>query len=162
MSKIHNFESFNEELNQKTYLSASDKLKSKGHPSRADALKRYAFEQPLKMAKEMIQPVTVDLYGDTYTIDSDNIIVEENNDMIIVEVCFDLDTRFDEEKSVIYYLNFTRSKVLRSYNFEYDGIMLTRKAANKVLSLLKKYADIVGGVVGTEIKKLSVNDLYEE
>ena len=109
MSRFKKFESFvNEELNPKTYLSAAEKLKRKGHSKRADRLNRFAVDQPLKVAQRNIEPVTIEMYDNEYTIDARNIIVEDekHGNFIIVEVCFDLDKRFDEHNAC-FYINFS-------------------------------------------------------
>lgn len=46
--KIKNFNQFNEELDYKTYMSASDKLDSKGHNKRAEELKNWAEKNAKK------------------------------------------------------------------------------------------------------------------
>jgi len=95
----------NEELKPETYFSAADKLQDKGHNKRADIIRQHARE----MGKN-IDPITVEMYGKTYTLGADNIELDGGNDYKVVLIWFDLSTKIsdDEEEPE-----------------DYDGPMLT-------------------------------------
>jgi hypothetical protein len=88
MKNIKNFDNFiNEELHPDTYMSAADKLKKKGHSKRAKELT--SFKDSLS---DRIQPIEVESYGQTFTLDKDNIKVtggDKREDDIDIFIAFD-------------------------------------------------------------------------
>lgn len=88
-------EEANEELKPETYISAADKLSDKGHTKRAERLRNYVKE----MGKD-IDPITVEMYGKTYTMGADNIEFFGRDDYKCVSIWFDLSTKIadDEEE----------------------------------------------------------------
>jgi hypothetical protein len=81
----------NEELKPETYFSAADKLQDKGHKKRADIIRQHAKE----MGKN-IDPITVEMYGNTYTLGADNIELDGGGDYKVVLIWFDLSTKIAE------------------------------------------------------------------
>lgn len=176
MSKIKNFESFiNEELKPETYKSAADKLKEKGHKSRAERIEKHSKEQI-----KNVKPVTLEMYGEEYHLDSRSIFdIDENFDkkgslMFCVDFKgsgLDYENKTDEEiedmemESMVTYFNFyidTKSPMTK-YDVSIDGATIPdRRNALKLLKFIKEYFSYYGGPIEQEVNKLTVNDLYEE
>jgi len=125
----------NEELKPETYWSAADKLQDKGHSKRADIIRQHIKE----MGKN-IDPITVELYGKTYTLGADNIELDGRGDYRVVLIWFDLSTKMsdDEEEPEDY-----EGPMLTCINFYKDRVEKVRvgdKSSN-VKFTDRKYVD---------------------
>lgn len=172
----------NEELKSETYFSAADKLEDKGHKKRADVIRQHVKE----MGKN-IEPITVEMYGQTYTLGADNIELDGGGNDRVVLIWFDLSTKIgnDEEEPEDYEgpmltcINFykdrtdsIRDKVTKKWSerkipgwsFDIDGLSIpNRKVAVKVLRLVKDWAkSIEDRELAEQINKVTANDLYFE
>lgn len=176
MTRIKKFESFiNEELNPNTYKSAAEKLLKKGHKSRAERIEKHSKEQV-----KNVKPVTLEINGEKYNLDSRSIFdINENFDnkgsmmfgLDFKGSSLDYENKTDEEiedmemESMVTYFNFyidTKSLMIK-YIISIDGVMIPdRRNALKVLKFIKEYFSYYGGPIEKEVNKLTVNDLYKE
>ena len=181
MKNIKSFDLFlNEELKPETYISAADKLTEKGHKKRADKLRDY-----VKELGKNIEPITVELYGKTFTMGADNLTFWESPrdpNYKMIEIWFDLSTKLldnedepeDYEGPMLSCMNFWKDREIRmrdkstkkipSWSMDIDGVSIpNRKVAVKVLRLVKDFAKTLENrEIAKEIEKLTANDLYEE
>lgn len=213
MKNIKKFENFvNEELNPDTYKSAAEKLTKKGHKTRAKSLSDFANRQHKKQLSD-ISYIDIELYGNHYRLDDDNIIIHNDgkNGNVELTITFDREmydlidnddyeqiwNSLNKEEREKFVNNF-KGEISIDYNDimevsyedikdedtliefatmemspfifiefidhdpEISGLLINdRKVANKILKLLKNFANIEGGEIKVAIDKLTVNDLYE-
>lgn len=171
MSKIKNFESFvNEELSPEVYKDAADKLRKKGHKSRAEKLDLHA--------KEQVKPITLEMYGEVFNLDHRNFVdvyYKPTNKGFVINLDlskpspnWDDDSISEEENEerdmnqVLTIVDFYPDKNDKSkLKGEVSGIVIPdRVNARKFLNYIKDYFKYYGGPLAVEVEKLTVNDFY--
>lgn len=178
MTRIKKFESFiNEELNPNTYKSAAEKLLKKGHKSRAERIEKHSKEQV-----KNVKPITLEMYGEEFTLDHNNIIdiqYTDDNKGFIID--YDLsrpnsdyeDPNISDEENeqrehnkvftVVEFLSDKNSRDWTKYIPDITGLIIPdRKNARKVLLFIQEYFNYYGGPLKDLVNTLTVNDLYEE
>jgi hypothetical protein len=119
-----------------------------------------------------IDPITVELYGETYTLGADNVELGTGGDNSkCVYIWFDLSTKLlddqeepeDYEGPMLTCINFYKDKN-NVWSFDIDGLTIpNRRVATKVLKLVKDWAKTIEDrEITVEIEKLTTNDLYED
>lgn len=161
----------NEELSPKTYNNAAEKLSKKGHKTRAERIKKHQKDQI-----KNVKPITLQMYGEEYTIDHNNVLVYDNSDIKEVFINFKSKPLTDEEynnmsdEQVEEYEMTTPIGIVhfdlnskKENKWYYEGLIIPdRKNARKLLMFLKDYFSYYGGWFGENIDKLTINDLYED
>lgn len=171
MKNIKSFDLFqNEELDPNTYLSAADKLKNKGHISRANKLVAHSKDVIDKSLSE-IKPLEIEMYGETFILWPQSIVIDGNEE----SGCMNIEIPFtqvsssklprnteDNENSL--YFSFYKDEDGEYEEISVDGLALpNRIAAVKVLKVVKEFCKKSGNEkLNKELAKVSVNDIYEE
>jgi hypothetical protein len=156
-------EFINEELKSDTYLSAAEKLASKGHINRSKDLKEFSNinEEP-----DNINKISIDVNNINYIINHDNINIISEKDTYILTINFDeknkiiltfhnyngfiCETTFEP---YLLLLDINRSNALKLYNLSINYL-------NKIIKDLNKYNDYKRNILKI-INNLSVSDFYK-
>jgi len=155
MKHIKKFENFNnnikEELDISTYTRAAEKLRGKGHNSRADVLDAHA--------KENIQPAEVTIDNQIELVFPENIkLYSIEKDWLGIWITIK-EEDIDDEIGI----NIDFIKKGDDWEIEVSGLILRdRKNARSIHRLITQWAKIQNNeILKDNIHKLTVNDLYE-